>query len=140
MKQIFTVLVLLFCLSTPCLAEWEKTDTALLVLQVVDWGQTRDIATRKCEPPYISDYDGSEYLYHETNPILGKHPSEEKVNTYFASSILINYLVAKFDNKKNNEKFKGKPKKLHKYWNYIGIASETYFITHNYNLGIKIKF
>lgn len=140
MKRLVTFLVLFFCLSTPCMAEWGKTDTALLILEVVDWGQTRDIATRKCEPPYISDYDGSEYLYHETNPILGKHPSVGRVNAHFASSILINYLVTKFDNKKNNEKFKGKPKKLHKYWNYLGLAMETHMIGRNYNLGIKIKF
>jgi len=131
---------LLFAVSTPAFAEWGKEDTVLLVLEIIDWGQTRDIATRKYNPPYISDYDDSEYVYHEKNPLLGKHPSVGRINAHFISSILINYLVAKFDNEKNNEKFKSKPKKLHKYWNYFGITMETYMIRRNYNLGIKVKF
>jgi len=133
-KQIFIILILLFCLSTPCLAEWDKSDTTLLVMRLIDWGQTRDIATRKWEPPYVSDYDGSEYVYHETNHFLGKHPSIKEANTYFASAIVIDFIISHLKTKNNVlNKFK-------EYYQQYMICNTFKCITGNYNWGIRIKF
>jgi hypothetical protein len=126
MKRILITLFLLFAVSTPAFAEWGKEDTVLLILEIIDWGQTRDIATRK---DIYHNRDGTEYIIVESNPILGERPSIKKVNTYFASCILLNYLIAK----------RASPK-IHKLWNTVGIVLETYCVTHNWEMGIKIKF
>lgn len=134
MKQLLIFLVLLFCLSTPCLAKWDEADTALLTMRLIDWGQTRDISTKKYKSPYVSGYDGSQYLYHENNPILGEHPSTEKVDTYFASAIAIDFFISRFATKsKIVNKFK-------KYYQQYMICNTFCCITGNYNLGVKVKF
>lgn len=46
-----------------------------LSLLGADWAQTRTIAKNPQQ-------------YHETNPILGEHPSSGRVNNYFAASAL----------------------------------------------------
>jgi hypothetical protein len=49
----------------------DPTEAAYLALHVADWGQTRNIAKHPD-------------TWHETNPILGKHPSTSDVDRYFA--------------------------------------------------------
>lgn len=44
---------------------------AAVVVHTVDWGQTR----------YIAKSDGR---FYETNPLLGRYPSTERVDAYFA--------------------------------------------------------
>jgi hypothetical protein len=70
-----TFIILIFCLI-PAISlaadPWSRQDIALegayIVLHVVDWGQTRDIASQPDK-------------YHESfNPFLGEHPSREKVD------------------------------------------------------------
>lgn len=59
---------------------WSKTDHALasglLAATLMDWAQTRQIA-------------GNTLDVHETNKILGPHPTIGKVNTYFVSAIAL---------------------------------------------------
>jgi hypothetical protein len=76
------LLALLFslcsCASYP-FQGWTANNTALeltgTALQAADWSQTRWIASH-----------GSNY--HEINPLLGPHPSDGTVNTYFLGSAL----------------------------------------------------
>lgn len=42
-----------------------------VILHAVDWGQTR----------YIANSNGR---FYETNPFIGKYPSEDRVDAYFA--------------------------------------------------------
>jgi hypothetical protein len=165
MKTLLLTLIMLLLIAVPCSAidleqvnldlqdvavkpiedktqtmGWNKWDTVLLVLRVVDWGQTREIATAT-KPIYQAYFDpnlplkyylvqiGEEYLYCETNPILGKHPSIEHVDTYFIMLIGIDILIANY----SNPQFK-------KWWQYIGIICESYYVYNNFRLDIKMKF
>jgi len=58
-----------------------KREVAFLVLQFIDYGQTRTIAKHPEN-------------YHEFNEILGSHPSVSKVNKYFAVTTLLQLVVA----------------------------------------------
>lgn len=49
----------------------DAPEAGYLALHVADWGQTRNIAKNSGK-------------WHETNPILGKHPSTADVDRYFA--------------------------------------------------------
>jgi hypothetical protein len=66
---------------------WEKTsdknklEALYLLLDGMDWAQTRTIAKNPQQ-------------YHETNPILGKHPSVGFVNNYFGAMALGHALLA----------------------------------------------
>jgi hypothetical protein len=81
------VLALAFaCLLFGCASEpWDSTDRVLgvtaLGASVIDWGQARSIAKHPAQ-------------FEEANPILGKHPSREKVDAYFIGVIGGGYLVA----------------------------------------------
>lgn len=128
-KQLAIVALLLFGLSTPCLAEPNKSDAVLFILRAVDWRQTTVIATKQFQPGWYNWDDGSKYVYSEANPILGKHPDKHDVDRYFASLILIDMLIAEFG-----------PEWLHKSWNSIHIGAELFCVDRNYKVGIRIKF
>ena len=114
---------------------WNNWDTTLLFLRVADWGQTRDIATKTQK--VIIGHDSinnigiieEEYVYTETNPILGTHPSLEKVDTYFVCCMGCDYLIAKYVSPK-----------LHKCWDVIGIVLESYCVNHNLQTEVSFKF
>jgi hypothetical protein len=121
-----TILIILF--TVPVMAEnkWEETDTVLILLCVADWAQTRDIATNRSDPCITFDQSG--FTYNEINPILGRHPTLEQVDMYFLASISANILIIKYANPK-----------IKKWWTIIGIATETYFVSHNVQIGVKFK-
>lgn len=117
---------------------WGEQDAFLLFLRIIDWGQTRDIAdSLTVEHGYAIGNDGRKiltytrtyYKYTEANPLLGEHPSLEKVDTYFTLCILLDMLVAQYTNPK-----------FHKWWNIVGITLETYCVSHNIQSGVKFKF
>src|SRR6185295_8693501 len=58
-----------------------KLEALYLMLDGVDWAQTRRIAKNPQQ-------------FHETNPILGRHPSVGLVNNYFAAAALGHALLA----------------------------------------------
>lgn len=79
--------------------DWGKTDTALLTgaltLWVVDWGQTRDIATRTdthtvnvvSNGQPVGTFTQSTKSFHEKNSFLGENPSRKEVDRYFLAMI-----------------------------------------------------
>lgn len=103
--------VLVVALSSGAVAQdWRTTDTTLLAsaigLLVVDWGQTRDLATRVSTVPRCTsstghcvegriDADGriielpprQRRVYAESNPFLGEHPTRSEVDRYFLLAI-----------------------------------------------------
>lgn len=100
--------------------DWSKTDIAFeaayLTLHVVDWGQTLDIVNRH-------------ETYHERNPILGKHPTREQVNTYFALTALAHIAIAHWlDTPYRN------------YFQIATIALEVAVIDNNYAIGLRMAF
>jgi len=76
--KVIAAVVLIFASGLAHADGWTGTDTlmlgASLGLKVVDWGQTRDIASRPQD-------------YHENNRFLGEHPTSQQVDRYFALSI-----------------------------------------------------
>jgi len=87
-----------------------------LALRVADWGTTLDIADKPDK-------------YREVNPILGDHPSKGRVNTFFASSIILNYLIA--DNL---------PGKYRNKWLWFNVAVSAICVGNNYGIGLRMKF
>jgi hypothetical protein len=101
-------------------SDWTAEDTAwqasFLALHVVDWGQTRDIAAQPNR-------------YHETNPILGEHPSQARVDRYFAATAILHTAVAYT-----------LPPKWRRAWQYVSIGYQAGFVASNYNIGLRINF
>lgn len=83
--------------------------TALIV---IDWAQTRYIATHK--------------EYEEANPLLGRNPTLGEVNRHFVIVLGLHYLV-------NKTKYKNP-------WNQGFIIAETYAVLRNRYLGVGVKF
>lgn len=105
---------LIIC-SSGC-ASWTKGDLArqagYTVLHVVDWQQSREIA---------SNDD-----FYELNPVLGKDPSREEVDLYFATSYLFVTGVAHV-----------LPGKWRQVWQYTIIGVEFANVGRNYYLGLR---
>jgi hypothetical protein len=117
-----TILFILLCfISTPVFAdEWTSADSyreaAYLVVDAVDWVQTRNIARN---PIY----------HHENNPILGRHPSVKQVDKYFAFEAIANFGIAYV-----------LPKDWRAGLQYVSIGVEIDCVSHNHKLGISSKF
>ena len=115
----FKLCFILIFLSTPCYA-WDKGDTVREVvwqgLHIVDWGQTLEIARHPDK-------------FNEMNPLMGKHPSVGRVNTYMGLSamghLIISYVL---------------PDKYRIYWQWITIGMSGACVINNFNIGLKVRF
>ena len=99
---------------------WDKTDYLLLgtlvTFTIIDWGQTRYIASN-------SD------RFNELSPLLGDHPSIGKVNRHFVMSSIAIVGVAMILPSKYRKLFLGATAILE-----IGVTA------HNRSIGIGMKF
>ena len=64
--------------------------------------------------------------YHETNPLLGRHPSTNRVNLHFGASIVANILVGEYVTPKYS-----------KWYYYTFILLESAVIHLNFSIGLK---
>ena len=62
-------------------AFWER-EKIVEDLLIADWAQTRGMAA------------GGWFRTHETNPILGRHPSSRAVDLYFAGTVIAHPIIA----------------------------------------------
>ena len=96
---------------------WTETDTARQVaysaLHVADWMQTRQIARQPDR-------------FHETNPILGRHPSLGRVDAYMAGTLVLHAAVAY-----------ALPSPWRSWWQHVGIAVETGAAAGNAAIGLS---
>ena len=125
------VFILASVFSSPVHAEsdWTITDTGLQLayttVHVMDWLQTRQIAANPDK-------------WHETNPVLGEHPSKGKVDAYFATTLVahtaISYLLPK------EVDVMGYKVPARNIWQMVWIGVEVGYVAHNYSLGIQAKF
>ena len=120
MNKFLLLLALFVPLQCVAQTDWTPADKSLLAastaLLIIDWGQTRYIAKNPTR-------------FHELNPILGRHPSIGRVNTYFAGAIIGNYLLADWLGPTNRKLYLG------------GItALETVVVIRNKGIGIKVAF
>ena len=121
MKLLFVcVFTFLLCTVRAYADEWDATDKALgaavATASVIDWAQTRYIATHAT-------------TLHENNPVLGLHPSLGYVNTYFVASIIGGALLADY-----------LPSKYRKLFLGGAVLVELYFIGNNKHIGIGMAF
>lgn len=116
------ILALFGLSSAPVFAsDWTTEDTwwqaAYLALHVADWGQTRDIVKREGEG------------YYETNPILGRHPSLKRVDTYFTVTALAHTAISY-----------ALPAAWRRGWQHVTIGVEAGYVSYNYSIGLNINF
>ncbi len=102
---------------------WTKADTArelaFTAVVVLDWGTTLDIERAHQESPWI----------HETNPILGRHPSRAKVNLYIPAGILLHFLAAR-----------AMPARWRAAFQSASIFIEAGAVSHNFAVGLRLNF
>lgn len=101
--------------NDPWTKEQKVMQGASIVLRTMDWGTTLDMVDRP--------------EYYEANPVLGKHPSKGNINTYFAASMLLNYVLADY-----------LPSKTRTYWLGLNIAISAVCVGNNYNIGLRMNF
>jgi hypothetical protein len=117
-----SILPLFFLLSTSFAhaAEWTQADTArevtYQVIAAMDWMQTRTIAKHPKQ-------------WHEYNVVLGKHPSVDRVNAYFAATVLAHYYISK-----------ALPQDWREGWQSVSIGFEGAVVAHNIHVGIQMSF
>lgn len=99
--------------------EWTDDEvawgTAAAVAHVIDWGQTRYIATHP-------------ERFRELNPMIGEHPSVGGVNRYFLASGAFMFAVAHYLPQYRST--------LLKVWFTIGVGANL----HNAAIGVRISF
>jgi len=93
----------------------KKGIVAFNILQGIDMLQTLEIANNDD--------------YYETNPILGKHPSEAQVIAYFISRGFAHYHVTKMI-----------PLKYRNIWHTYNVVYNYDVIRDNHDIGIRIDF
>jgi len=94
-------------------------ETIYLSLHTIDWLQTRYIATH----PVC----GAGCEFHEINPVLGRHPSVDSVDIYFAVTTILQPIIAN-----------ALPKKWRAPWIAAGVMLEFSLAAHNASIGIRI--
>jgi hypothetical protein len=99
--------------------EWKESDTALqlsyTMLHLADWGQTLDIENH----PY----------HFETNPLLGRYPTRGEINTYFATTLALHWLIAR-----------ALPQRWRNQFQLGTIALEFDVVSDNHSAGIRVNF
>lgn len=116
-------LFLLFSLfiSTPAFADdWSKADTqrevAYQMFLGVDWAQTRYVARNPDK-------------FIERNPILGDHPSVDKVDAHFVLSGLAHYGISRALDEKWRKRFQ-----------YVTVAFQGAVVARSVHIGVGIRF
>ena len=122
-KNTLVMAVLMMCgLMCTNAQAWSEKDTyweaAYLTTHLADWGQTLDIASQ-CESG----------AFYETNPVMGKCPSAQKVSAYFIGTALLHYGVAKV-----------LPRKYRRMFQAGTMVMELNYITNNASIGLNVKF
>ncbi len=122
----------IFASSAAALDPWTKTDTAfqaaVVATQIADWSQTR-YAARSWNWKAEGRGNGTHAYYKENNPLLGEHPSGDKVDSYFAVSIVGNALVSAI-----------LPNPYRRIWQTISIVYEANVVRRNYQVGVRMRF
>jgi hypothetical protein len=116
--MLIRLIIVSFVLSGCANGGWSTADTyrqaGFLALTGIDWAQTRKIAKNQDD-------------YHEHNPILGSHPSTEKVDIYFPACIAAHTAVAA-----------ALPPEYRKWWQYVFIGVEAGVVASNLSIGLGV--
>jgi hypothetical protein len=119
---ISTIALLWCCSPARALAAdpWSDADktreAVYLILHAADWGQTRSIAD-------------SPESYRENNPFLGEHPTQKRVDAYFAATALLHIGITHV-----------LPADWRPAFQYFFIGLESGVVVNNYRAGVRINF
>jgi hypothetical protein len=118
-----TFLLALLLLSSSAFAdEWTRGDSyreaTFLTLLVIDYGQTSTVA----QHPELYQEDVSAWA-------IGKHPSQETVNTYFSVIAIAHPIIAYY-----------LPSEWRKAFQYVTIGEKIPAVVGNATIGIKMSF
>ena len=119
MKKLLLLILLLFPFTANSkeLSKPEKVgEFSFQIVNFIDMMQTLEIVQH-------------DDLYYETNPILGKHPRQNEVITYFMIRGAMHYHITKW-----------LPEKFRPAWLTITFLPQVPIIEHNHNLGIRIEW
>ena len=118
MKKLLLILLLLsFTTNGEELSKPEKVgELAFQTVNFIDMMQTLEIVQH-------------DDLYYETNPILGKHPRQNEVITYFMIRGAMHYEITKW-----------LPEKFRLTWLTVTFLPQLPLLEHNHNLGIRVSF
>jgi len=120
MKTVILLLVLALPVTAHAFDPWSREDVALEVtwqaLHLVDTIQTRQIALNPNK-------------YYEMNPLLGSHPSEEKILIYMAMGTVIHALITHY-----------LPKKCRPYFQGVTIGLSGACVVRNLQIGLEIRW
>lgn len=123
----YKVIIILLLFPSVCFAwdrpvenRWTAKDTMFeawnVGLQVIDWGQTKNI---------VNNPD----LYYEGNSFLGKHPSHAEVDRFFLVTIVghgvVSYLL---------------PRDYREVWQLVTVGMHIGNVKRNYDIGLKVDF
>jgi len=115
-----TLLVIILVLIPSMAMSWDSKDTyyqsAVITALAVDMAQTLHISKNPNK-------------YYEINPLLGKHPSQDKVIGYFLGGMIAHTVVAM-----------ALPPEYRRVWQCVWIGIEGAVIYNNYNIGVKIAW
>jgi hypothetical protein len=140
MKYLLLTITVVLIISSRVEAWPDKFDTydyvgqaATSAMIAVDWMQTHQVAT------YPNQWS-------ETNPILGKHPSAGKVNSYFALcevghaaiSVVLPKNIEMPDWVKEYIKINKLP--IRNIWQFTWFGIEAGTVSSNYSAGIRLRF
>ena len=114
------LLVIILVLIPSMAMSWDSKDTymqgAVIGALLIDMAQTITIADNPDK-------------YYERNPLLGEHPSKEKVVGYFMGGIVTHTAIAM-----------ALPQDYRRIWQCVWIGIEGAVIYNNYNIGVKIAW
>ena len=118
MRKLLLLLILFLLPSTAISEELSKAEKvgelSFQAVNFIDMMQTLEIVQHSDK-------------WYETNPILGKHPQQHEVITYFMIRGATHYHITKW-----------LPKKFRIPWLTITVLPQIPIIEHNHNLGIRI--
>ena len=115
-----TLLVIILVLIPSVAMSWDTQDTYYQGIVI------GTLLTDMAQTLYIADNPDR---FYEMNPLLGEHPSKEKVVGYFMGGIIAHTAIAM-----------ALPPKLRRIWQCVWIGVESLAIYHNYSVGVKLEF
>lgn len=113
---IISILLLTACAHDPWTKAEKAKETAWLALHAVDHKQTQYAMDRPNE-------------YKELNPILGKHPSKGRINTFMLTTAIGHFLITNYI-----------PKEHRAFWQNFTLGTKAAVVGWNFHVGARIEF
>lgn len=103
------------CAGQPLSAKEWKLEAAFLTAGLIDYGQTLD----------IKNHPGM----YETNPLLGRHPSDTRIRNYFIAAGLTHVGVTHL-----------LPRKYREHWQLGTLILQVGAVDNNHRIGLRMDF